>query len=102
MGLGNVTIEDMAVTESMGPICDRSREHLGFADQMIIRTRRRLMDAARELAEKGTTPPGVDAPEGYRRRAAKVILPRDADVFAAAQQVILRSLTSTSGRSPAG
>ena len=46
---------------------------------LIIRARRRLMGAARALAEHGFTPPGVDAPEGYRQRSGGVVLPNDAD-----------------------
>jgi len=33
--------QDQAVTESMGPIYDRTQEHLGTSDAMVIRTRRR-------------------------------------------------------------
>jgi len=42
---------------------------------MVIRTRRRLLDAARALAERGTIPPGVDHPEVYRQRSGGAILP---------------------------
>jgi hypothetical protein len=47
----------------MGPIVDRSLEHLTISDLMITRTRRRLLRAARDLAEAGIAPPGVDDPE---------------------------------------
>jgi phthalate 4,5-dioxygenase len=78
-GLGSVIIEDQAITESMGPIFDRTREHLGSSDVMVIRVRRRLLAAARALAENGTTPPAVDAPEAYRQRSGGIVLPADAD-----------------------
>ena len=63
----------------MGPIMDRTNEHLGTSDTMVIRTRRKLMASAKALAEDSTTPPGVDNPEGYRHRSGSIILPRDAD-----------------------
>jgi hypothetical protein len=45
---------------------------------MIIRTRRRLIAAAKALREHGILPPGVDNPEVYRQRSGECILPRDA------------------------
>ena len=55
-------LQDQAVTESMGPIDDRTQEHLATSDLMVIRTRRRLLDAAKALRDEGQTPPGVDVP----------------------------------------
>jgi hypothetical protein len=78
-GLDNVPLEDQAVTESMGPIYGRSHEHLGTSDVMIIRTRRRLINAAKAMRDEGTVPPGVDQPEVYRVRSGGIILPRSAD-----------------------
>jgi phthalate 4,5-dioxygenase oxygenase subunit len=54
------------VTESMGAITDHSFEHLGPSDQMIARTRRRLIQAARALRDKKTSPPGVADPGVFR------------------------------------
>jgi LigXa C-terminal domain like len=71
--------EDQAVTESMGHVYQRSQEHLGTTDAMVIRTRRRLLAAARSLAEHGVVPPGVDDPGVYRTRAGGVILPNSDD-----------------------
>ncbi len=64
-GIDNIHMQDQAVTESMGPITDHSLEHLGPSDQMIARSRRRLLFAARALRDDGTVPPGVDNPEVY-------------------------------------
>ena len=50
------------MTESMGPVTDHLFEHLAPSDQMIMATRRRLLETARALAEHGTVPPGVDEP----------------------------------------
>jgi hypothetical protein len=63
----------------MGPIYDRSQEHLGTTDAMLIQVRRRLIDAARALRESGVTPPCVDDPSLYGVRSASLVLGRDAD-----------------------
>jgi len=78
-GIKNIRTQDVAMTDSMGPILDRTVEHLGTTDALIIRARRRLMAAARALAEHGTIPPGVDQPEAYRARSGGVVLPRNVD-----------------------
>ncbi|QYB07018.1 Rieske 2Fe-2S domain-containing protein [Rhodococcus sp. USK10] len=51
---GNQT-EDLGVQESMGPIEDRTREHLGTSDLAVIRMRRLMLDAARRN-KRGETP----------------------------------------------
>lgn len=63
----------------MGPIYDRTQEKLGSSDMMIIRVRRRLLAAAKALAERGVTPPGVDDPEVYQQRSGGIVLPKDVD-----------------------
>lgn len=35
-GIRGVNIQDRAIQESMGPVVDRSQEHLGPADRAII------------------------------------------------------------------
>jgi phenylpropionate dioxygenase-like ring-hydroxylating dioxygenase large terminal subunit len=84
-GIDGIHLQDQAITESMGPIVDRTQEHLGTSDAMIIRTRRRLIRAAIDL-RAGMTPPAVDAPELYRQRSGGVILPRSADWVEATEQ----------------
>jgi hypothetical protein len=70
-GITGVFSEDHAVTESMGPVLDRTNEHVGTSDVMVIRIRRRLLEAARALAEHKITPPGVDDPDVYRTRGGE-------------------------------
>jgi nitrite reductase/ring-hydroxylating ferredoxin subunit len=86
-GIRGVRQQDKAVAESMGGIMDRTNEHLGTSDSMIIRTRRRLLRAVRALSENGETPPGVERPELYRTRSGSIILPRDADWLAATEHL---------------
>jgi phenylpropionate dioxygenase-like ring-hydroxylating dioxygenase large terminal subunit len=95
-GIDGVRQQDMAVTESMGPIMDRSKEHLGTTDALIIRTRRKLIAAARALHERGVTPPGVDAPEVYRERSGGVILPREVDWWSGTAELRSRFSASAS------
>jgi phthalate 4,5-dioxygenase len=78
-GITGIHTQDQAITESMGPIYERTQEHLGSSDTMVIRVRRRLMDAARALADTGALPRSVDHPEVYRQRSGGVILAEDAD-----------------------
>ena len=54
-GIPGVSEQDLAVQESMGPVCDRTREHLGTTDLGIIATRRRIIRAAQDL-EQGIEP----------------------------------------------
>jgi hypothetical protein len=78
-GLAGTLLQDQAITESMGPIYERSHEHLGTSDAMIIRTRRRAIAAAVALRDQGVVPAGVDNPEVFRYRNGWVILPKSVD-----------------------
>lgn len=74
-GFENVTpIQDAAMQESMGPVCDRTREHLGASDAAIVNMRRRLMNAARELARDGKVPPGVRQPALFHKHGDQMLL----------------------------
>jgi phenylpropionate dioxygenase-like ring-hydroxylating dioxygenase large terminal subunit len=78
-GIRGIRQQDMAMTESMGRIMDRAKEHLGTTDALIIQTRRKLLACARALEQHGVIPPGVDTPEVYHQRSGGIILPRSAD-----------------------
>jgi nitrite reductase/ring-hydroxylating ferredoxin subunit len=78
-GIPGVRQQDMAVTESMGTIYTRHREHLGTTDTMIIRTRRRLLNAAKAYRDTGVPSPGVDDPTVYRQRSGDLVLSRSLD-----------------------
>jgi hypothetical protein len=94
-GVAGIAMQDASLQESMGPIMDRSREHLVSTDNGIIMARQRLMRAARAL-EKGEPPPGID-PATHRVRSAAVVLPRDASFADAARE----ALTARPGMAPA-
>ena len=78
-GIVGIGTQDQAIVESMGDIYDRSQEHLGTSDSMIVKTRQRLINAARALQQEGVVPPGVDEPSVYLVRSGGIILPADAD-----------------------
>src|SRR5262249_20076513 len=80
-GIATVQTQDQAMTNSMGAIYDRSQEHLGTSDAMIIRSRRRLITAASTFAETGLRPMTVEHPEFYRLRSGSTLLPKDVDWF---------------------
>jgi phthalate 4,5-dioxygenase oxygenase subunit len=74
-----VQMQDAAVQTTADEIMDRSIEHLGTSDAMVIRVRRRLLAAVRNYTENGVTPPGVNEPDGYRVRAGGIELPEGED-----------------------
>ena len=75
-GVEGIGMQDASLQESMGPICDRTKENLVGTDNGIIMARHRLLRAAKALVEKGVTPPGVN-PEHHKVRQAALLLPRD-------------------------
>src|SRR6195256_452472 len=86
-GITGIAMQDAAMTGSMGPIFDRTNEHLGTTDSMVIRVRRRLIQAVEAHMKHGITPPGVDDPEAYRVRSGGVFLSPDADWVEATREL---------------
>ncbi|HXM57972.1 MAG TPA: Rieske 2Fe-2S domain-containing protein [Candidatus Dormibacteraeota bacterium] len=86
-GIAGIHTQDQAITESMGQIYDRTQEHLGSSDAMVIRVRRRLIAAARALAGEGAVPPGAERPEVYQQRSGGVILEDGADWVEATREL---------------
>jgi hypothetical protein len=77
-GIPTVHLEDVAITESQGPIADRRRENLTQADEPIIAVRRKLLEAARALRDRGTPAPCAHQASLYLGiRGRSVILPKD-------------------------
>ncbi|OLT19441.1 hypothetical protein BJF78_10705 [Pseudonocardia sp. CNS-139] len=73
-GVREFVSQDLMVTESMGPIYDRTQERLGTSDKAIIRMRRLLIAAAKNVAEGGEAP-AVAGDLDYRgiRSAEKIL-----------------------------
>jgi phenylpropionate dioxygenase-like ring-hydroxylating dioxygenase large terminal subunit len=76
-GIAGTNTQDFAVQESMGPIYDRTQEHLGSADTAIIQMRRLLLQAVQDVAE-GLDPVGSQG-QGSKVRPAQMYLPDDAN-----------------------
>jgi phenylpropionate dioxygenase-like ring-hydroxylating dioxygenase large terminal subunit len=74
-GVEGIAIQDASLQESMGPICDRSKEMLVSTDKGIMMARRKLFEALSKLEDLGETPPGVD-PDSHKVRSASLLLPR--------------------------
>ena len=73
--------------EGMGPIYDRTQEHLGTSDVGIIRFRKRLIEVAKGCRAEAVPPPGVLEPHLYRARGAAAVLPKDADWLEATKEI---------------
>jgi phenylpropionate dioxygenase-like ring-hydroxylating dioxygenase large terminal subunit len=72
-GLRGFWRQDRAMTESMGPIYDRSREHLGSSDRGIIQFRRLMIDLATGRKQNGVSLPGLH-PDTHHVRATALVL----------------------------
>lgn len=72
-GVKEFISQDFMVTESMGPIYDRTKEHLGTTDRSIIVLRRQLLDAAKTVAEGGHPPAVGDLDYRSIRSAEKIL-----------------------------
>jgi len=55
-GIVGVALQDHAVSETMGPMADRTREHLGRSDAAVVAFRRMMLKAVRQLQETGELP----------------------------------------------
>ena len=59
-GVHGILMQDNLVQESMGPIQDRTREHLASADMAVIQMRRVLLDCVRRVQDGGA-PAGLES-----------------------------------------
>jgi hypothetical protein len=59
----------------MGPVVNRSKEHLGQTDRAVIMTRRMLLKAIDTVAA-GDTPPGLGE-SYYSARAIEDVIPEE-------------------------
>ena len=66
-GLRGVQVEDAVIQESMGPIYDRSMEHLGTTDIAVVRMRSLLLRSVRGFIREEKTPLGLNKKIPYER-----------------------------------
>ena len=62
MGEDDINVHDQWAVESMGPIQDRTREHLGTSDKVIMANRRQLL-AAMDAVQAGGPAPFAGDPQ---------------------------------------
>ena len=92
-GIAGVFPQDSAVTESMGDIADRTLEHLAPSDRMIVMTRRRLLDAARALRDKGLSRRSSTIPRSSAaRRSGDLIAPEGQPWLEAYEETLHQAL----------
>jgi phenylpropionate dioxygenase-like ring-hydroxylating dioxygenase large terminal subunit len=85
-GIKGFGLQDAMIQESMGPIVDRSREHLGSSDTTIITIRRLLLQLLKDL-EAGASLPGLD-PASHRMRSTMFHAPKELPFLEAAGDAI--------------
>jgi len=73
-GIPEFWAQDSAMQVTMGPIYDRTKEHLGTTDLAIIAVRRRMAATAKALRDQGQVPPEVMNPKCYAVRSDAVLL----------------------------
>jgi hypothetical protein len=89
-GMKGLGTQDCAIQESMGPIADRTAEHLLASDAAIVKIRRLLLQTLRDL-EDGKALPGMNA-ASYRVRSTRVEMPKGTD-FARNMRELVRAET---------
>ncbi|MEA2640276.1 MAG: hypothetical protein QOF51_1670 [Chloroflexota bacterium] len=82
-GISEFWAQDAGPQMSMGLITDRTKEHLGTSDLAIIAVRRRLLQAAKALRDRGEAPEEIAKPGAYAVRSDAVLLPGGESWFAA-------------------
>ncbi|MGH7335945.1 MAG: Rieske 2Fe-2S domain-containing protein [Myxococcota bacterium] len=75
-GVEGAAIQDRAVQEGMGPICDRTQEHLGTSDKAVIYYRRLMLRKLQEM-DQGKPLPALDRALDFRHRTASWYMPAD-------------------------
>jgi phthalate 4,5-dioxygenase len=76
-GVVGAAIQDRAVQESMGPVFDRTQEHLGTSDKAVIFYRRLILRKLQEM-EAGKPLPATEPGLDFNQRAASVYMPSSA------------------------
>jgi phthalate 4,5-dioxygenase oxygenase subunit len=74
-GIHGLGLQDSSIQESMGPIADRSLEHLNRGDEVIIKVRNHLLKMLKGGVAQFQDLPGMD-PASYRVRAGFFDTPR--------------------------
>jgi phthalate 4,5-dioxygenase len=87
-GMQGFGTQDCAIQESMGPIADRTAEHLLACDAAIVKIRRLLLQTLKDHAA-GKLLPGMD-PASYRVRSGRFEAPKGMPFVDAMAQYVRR------------
>jgi phthalate 4,5-dioxygenase len=71
-GIDGFTLQDHAIQESMGPIVDRTEEHLGSSDKAVVAARLLLLKAVKSV-QADSDPPGIESTYHHIRAIEKVL-----------------------------
>jgi phthalate 4,5-dioxygenase oxygenase subunit len=85
-GIAGIAAQDFSLQESMGVVCDRTKERLGTSDAAIILARRRLLAALDDVESDDL--PGLD-PEHTHVRSTSILLPREVPFQEGAKDVLV-------------
>ena len=94
-GIIGIWAQDAAMTESPGPIVERSQERLGTSDTAITKMHRLLIDGTRS-SERGEEPVGARDGSLYRVRAYSVVINSEEE-FDARSDIMDAMQVDTSG-----
>jgi nitrite reductase/ring-hydroxylating ferredoxin subunit len=83
-GMKGLGTQDCAIQESMGPIADRTAEHLLASDAAIVKIRRLLLQTLKDHAA-GKPLPGM-RPDSFRVRSTRYEAPKSAPIAATMQE----------------
>jgi len=89
-GVEGIAMQDASLQESMGPVQERTREHLVSTDRGIVHTRRSLLAAA-EANRAGKPLPGL-LPSEQKVRSCAIELPADQPFTDGAKHGLFREL----------
>ena len=90
-GIPSFPLQDIALIEAQwGPIADRTQEHLASSDYVIIYIRRRLLKAAKELAQ-GIEPSGPTHPNVFRIHRETAVADTEDEAIARAKALALEA-----------
>lgn len=87
-GMTGFGTQDCAIQESMGPIADRTAEHLLACDAAIVKIRRLLLQTLKDHAD-GKSLPGMN-PASYRVRSGRFEAPKGVPFAEAMEDYVRR------------
>lgn len=93
-GINGIQVQDNAIAGTMGPVTDRTFEHVVSSDEMITRVRRKLLSLVRAYQKDNSIPlPGVDDPDIYRGHRSGNFVASNERAFRDAYEALMEEVT---------